>query len=123
MSRILIVDDDVRVATALRRVLRQAGFDIEMAHDGLSAGALANVFQPDLITLDITMAGMGGEEVLRYLRSSSEYNHVRILVVSANEPGRLPPDCAALYDGYLEKPFENEQLVARVKGLLRHEPS
>lgn len=119
-QRILIVDDDVRVAAALGRVLRQAGFAIEIVNDGLSAGALIPVFQPHLITLDITMPGLGGEEVLRYLRGVPAFDQVRILVVSANEPDRMPADCAKLYDGYLEKPFENEELVAAVEGLLAH---
>jgi len=91
-----------------------------VVNDGFSAGAMISVFRPHLITLDITMPGMGGEEVLRYLRGVPDFDQIRILVVSANEPSRMAADCAALYDGYLEKPFENEELVAAVTGLLSH---
>jgi DNA-binding response OmpR family regulator len=116
--RILVVDDDTRLARQITSALTEAGHDPVMIHDGETALHEAAESSFDLIVLDIGLPRMDGFEVLRRLRS----RHVtsRVLVLTAR--GEVKDRVAGLQlgaDDYLPKPFATQELVARVRALGR----
>lgn len=117
-NRILIVDDVHAMAAAIQRVLRRAGFETMVAHDGFSAGHLLASFKPTLMTLDLSMPGMNGFEVLAFMAKEGTYKDVKVLVVSALEDETLALAQAAGAHECLRKPFENKTLVAAVNRIL-----
>lgn len=115
--RVLIVDDDQGAARVIQRVLRRAGFETQMAFDGFSAGALMESLAPDVMTLDLRMPGLGGLEVLGFVRSHPRLQGTKILVVSGLPRARLDEALATGADEVLGKPFENAALVEKVSRL------
>src|ERR1700694_2103457 len=116
-SRILLVDDDSHIASSLRRALLYEGYDVETAGDGSEGLARARRTPPDLVILDVMMPGIDGIEVCRRLRTEGE---VAILMLTARDgtSDRVRGlDSGA--DDYLVKPFAYEELMARVRALLR----
>jgi two-component system KDP operon response regulator KdpE len=120
-GRILIVDDDPAVRTALRALVSGWGFEVEDADSGPAALEAASRKQPDLVILDLVMPGMHGVDVCRRLR---EWSQVPILVLSARE--EETQKVAALEagaDDYVTKPFGSRELRARIRAALRREQS
>jgi two-component system response regulator MprA len=119
--KILVVDDERAVRESLRRALELEGYDIELAADGVEALArLANGgnSQPDVVILDVLMPGLDGLEVCRRLRRSG--NRVPVLMLTArDEVENRVAGLDAGADDYVTKPFALEELVARVRALLR----
>jgi len=112
--RILIVEDDNRMAQAIHRALKRKGFETMIAPDGFLAGSLAATFRPAVMTLDLKMPGLGGLQVLKAIRSMHGLEAMKILVVSAMPRNQLDEALAAGADDVLEKPFENKDLVEKV---------
>src|SRR5947209_8939855 len=121
-THILIVDDESRVTGALRRVLAYEGYTVSTAADGESALALARTRLPDLVILDLMLPGIDGLEVCRRLRAAGD--EIAVLMLTARDA--VADRVAGLETGaddYLVKPFALEELLARVKALLRrHNP-
>ena len=115
--RVLIVDDEVPVANAIRRQLRRAGFETEIAFDGFQAGRLLESYAPTVLTLDLDMPGLKGLDVIKQVRSSPKLDGLKILIVSAMPQVELDAALAAGADDILEKPFENKILVEKVSQL------
>jgi len=116
---VLVVDDDSRIAAALRRALLYEGYRVEVAPDGLSALARARERVPDLVILDVMLPRLDGVEVCRRLRAEGD---VPILMLTAKDTTAdrvLGLDSGA--DDYLVKPFAYEELLARVRALLRRQ--
>lgn len=122
-THILIVDDESRVTHALRRTLTYAGYRISVAADGESALEMVRLKPPDLLILDLTLPKIDGLEVCRRLRTSG--NPVAILMLTARDTVADRVKGLELgADDYLVKPFALEELLARIKALLRrHRPS
>jgi two-component system, OmpR family, response regulator VicR len=115
--RVLIVDDDANLARSIARTLARAGFETETAADGFQAGARVEAFAPTVMTLDLSMPGLGGLDVIRFVRGEESLAQLKILVVSAMPLDKLKAAVAAGADDYLEKPFDNAELIARVENL------
>lgn len=115
--RVLIVDDDKNVALALQRVLRRIGYHTRVADDGFRAGALLGAYQPDLITLDLSMPGLDGFDVIRFIRHHESYRHIRILVISGLDDIQLQRARESGADACLPKPFDNQELADQVCAL------
>jgi two-component system, OmpR family, KDP operon response regulator KdpE len=116
-ERILVVDDEPQIRRALRTALTGHGYDVEIAEDGEAALALLAARPADAVVLDLVMPGVDGFEVLRETRTWSD---VPIIVLSAR--GQEADKVRALdlgADDYLTKPFGMEELLARVRAVLR----
>lgn len=120
--RVLIVEDEEKMAKAMQRALRRAGFETQLALEGFLAGTLATTFVPAVITVDLKMPGLGGLAVLKAIRDLPELAGVKVLVVSAMPQDQLEEALAAGADDVLEKPFKNKELVQKVATLAGVEP-
>ncbi|WP_432752949.1 response regulator transcription factor [Streptomyces sp. JL2001] len=117
-ERILIVDDEPAVREALRRSLAFEGYGTEVAVDGLDALAALQSYAPDLVVLDVQMPRMDGLTAARRIRSSG--STVPILMLTARDTvGDRVTGLDAGADDYLVKPFELDELFARIRALLR----
>ena len=120
MSRILIVEDDPDIAALMGHYLERAGYGTEMVSDGAQALAAARETPPDLVILDLMLPGLNGLDVCKALRLDNRTAGLPILMVTARgeESERiLGLDSGA--DDYVVKPFSPNELMARVRALLR----
>jgi two-component system response regulator MprA len=117
--KILVVDDERAVRESLRRALELEGYEIELAADGEEAlYRLESTSQPDALVLDVLMPGVDGLEVCRRLRRSGNSLPVLMLTARAEVENRVEGlDAGA--DDYVAKPFALEELLARLRALLR----
>jgi DNA-binding response OmpR family regulator len=118
--RVLVVEDDTEIADVLRRSLRIEGYDVKVSGDGGEALGEATLFEPDAVVLDLGLPGMDGIEVSKKLREGGD---VPILMLTARDS--LEDRVEGLDSGaddYLVKPFEREELLARLRALLRRRP-
>jgi len=119
--RVLVVEDDLEIAQVLQRSLRLDGYDVKLAADGVQALEEAHAFLPDLIVLDLGLPRLDGIDVARRLRDDGD--DVPILMLTARDA--LDSRVAGLdvgADDYLVKPFERQELLARLRALLRRRP-
>jgi two-component system, OmpR family, response regulator MprA len=117
--KVLVVDDERAVRDSLRRALELEGYDVELAADGAEAlYRLEANGQPDALILDVLMPGVDGLEVSRRLRSKGNTVPILMLTARAEVESRVAGlDAGA--DDYLAKPFALEELLARLRALLR----
>src|SRR5262245_28784858 len=119
-GRVLVVEDDAEIADVLRRTLRQEGHEVRAAADGVEALSVAEEFVPDLVVLDLGLPRLDGVEVCRRLREASD---VPILILTARtETGDRVEGLDSGADDYLVKPFERQELLARLRALMRRRP-
>ncbi|MFD9723858.1 response regulator transcription factor [Streptomyces sp. NPDC059072] len=117
-ARILVVDDEPAVREALRRSLAFEGYAVQTAVDGLDALDKAASYDPGLIVLDIQMPRMDGLTAARRLRSSGSVTPI-LMLTARDTVGDRVTGLDAGADDYLVKPFELDELFARVRALLR----
>ncbi len=116
-EHILIIEDDEAIVRLLRRGLAYEGYQVESALDGEAGLALARDHHPDVVILDLMLPGMDGIEVCQRLRGGS---NVPILMLTAKDTTQdRVQGLDAGADDYLVKPFELDELLARVRALLR----
>lgn len=112
---ILVVDDNADAVTAFALLLRQLGHEVEEAHDGVTALAVARRMRPTVIFLDLNMPRMGGHEVVRALRADPAFSRTLIVAVSGfGQPNDVAAARAAGFDHYIVKPYD----IDFVKSLL-----
>lgn len=114
MKKILVVEDDSSIHSILEEMLKQENYDVLSAYSGTEALMLLEKNTPDLILLDLMLPGLNGEEIIR------KKNHIPIIVLSAKIAKEDKVEC--LLNGandYITKPFEKEELLARIKVQLR----
>jgi len=117
MSKILVVDDELKIARLVRDYLMEAGFDVVTASDGPGAVASVRTERPDLVILDIGLPGMDGFDVTRNIRSHSTTPIVMLTARTEETDRIIGLELGA--DDYVVKPFSPRELVARVKAVLR----
>jgi two-component system, OmpR family, response regulator MprA len=117
-AAILVVDDDAPIRRMLERTLGAEGYDVVSAPDGGSALAAIEASAPDLVVLDVSMPGVGGLDVCRRLRSRGLDLPILLLTARDGVPERVAGlDAGA--DDYVVKPFAADELLARIRALLR----
>jgi two-component system OmpR family response regulator len=116
--RVLVVDDEPNIAELLRMALRYEGWEVQVAHTGSQAVSTARKTGPDAVVLDMMLPDFDGMEVLRRLRA--EQDHVPVLFLTARDA--VEDRVAGLTaggDDYVTKPFSLEEVVARLRALMR----
>ncbi|GAB2815220.1 response regulator [Actinocorallia aurea] len=117
MTRVLVVDDEPQLVRALRINLRARGFEVATAEDGTGALRLAGTFEPDLVVLDLGLPDLDGVEVIHGLRG---WTDVPVIVLSGRAESRDKVHALeAGADDYVTKPFNIEELIARIRAVTR----
>ncbi len=119
-GRVLVVEDDAEIAEVLRRSLRKEGYEVRLSGDGIDALDAAEAFVPDLVVLDLGLPRLDGIEVCRRLRAQNDVPVLMLTARAETEDRVSGLDSGA--DDYLVKPFERQELLARIRALLRRRP-
>src|ERR1700730_3115305 len=115
---LLVVDDDPAVSEALVLVLGLNGFEVATAADGRAAIRALSLDRPDAVVLDVLMPGLDGLEVCRRIRATGDRTPV-LMLTARTEVSERVAGLEAGADDYLAKPFASEELIARLRALLR----
>ena len=120
----LIVDDDVELVELIRDVMLADGrFDIRVANNGFDAGMMVKEYHPDIIILDVMLPDINGKEVCQRVRNDKSMDDVRIICISGMvEREKIDELKEAGANEFMQKPFETDQLMARICKLLDVEP-
>jgi DNA-binding response OmpR family regulator len=119
-ARVLVVEDDADIAGVLRRSLDKEGYQVRVAGDGEAALQESSNFEPDAVVLDLGLPKLDGVEVCRRLRADGDVPILMLTARDAVEARVAGLDSGA--DDYLVKPFERDELLARLRALLRRRP-
>lgn len=122
LLKVLVIDDEENIVEFVKLGLRYEGFQVESASDGLLGLAAAQRINPDIIILDLMMPGIDGLEVCRRLRSNPVTQDVPVIMLTAKDEVRdrvLGLEVGA--DDYLTKPFSFDELLARLRAILRRQ--
>jgi DNA-binding response OmpR family regulator len=121
-SKLLLVDDETAITDRLEPFLTRAGFEVKVAPDGEAALREIVSFTPDLVVLDVLMPRLDGREVLRQLRQKGDWTPV-ILLTQVGESAERAMALMEGADDYINKPFDSNELVARIRSVLRRASS
>jgi CheY-like chemotaxis protein len=116
MAKILIVDDNADVLHVMQLLLGSRGFEVATTTKGEDTYGLVNSFQPDLIFLDVHLAGMDGRDICRQLKNTADTKHIPIILFSANNIKGTTVE-ASLADEFIPKPFDIHELILKVQKL------
>lgn len=121
MSRVLVVEDEINIADVIRRGLVYKGYEVDVAHTGKEALQAARENLPDLVILDLMLPDMDGVEVCQRLRAADDVPIIMLTARDATSDKVLGLEAGA--DDYMTKPFEFDELVARVNAAMRRRKS
>ena len=117
--RVLIVDDEPNIVTALEFLLERRGYEVRVATNGEEAVALVESFRPDVMLLDVMMPKRSGYEVCQRVRERPDMQHVKIVMLSAKgREAEVSKGLSLGADLYITKPFSTQELVERIDALL-----
>jgi len=117
--KILIVDDEPNIVTALEYLLQKSGYEVLLAQDGDAALKQVEEHLPDLVLLDVMMSLKSGYEVCQRMRERADWQHIKIVILSAKgREAEVSKGLSLGADLYVTKPFSNQDLIARINGLL-----
>lgn len=117
--KVLIVDDEANIVTALEFLFERRGYEVLVATDGEQALALAESYRPDVLLLDVMMPKRSGYEVCQRVRERPEMQHVKIVMLSAKgREAEVSKGLSLGADLYITKPFSTQELVERVDAML-----
>ena len=120
MSRVLIIEDDADIGGLITHYLEKAGYPSELVRDGSKALSRIEAFSPDLLILDLMLPGLSGIEICRAVRASARTSALPIIMLTARaEESERILGLEVGADDYVTKPFSPNELVARVRALLR----
>ena len=119
MAKILVIDDEPSILNLVTAYLKQEGYEVYTASDGISGLKAARAYQPDLVVLDLMLPGMDGLELLAQL--CRESNVYVILLTAKTEETDKVVGLSVGADDYVSKPFSPRELVARIKAALRRQ--
>ncbi len=111
--KVLVADDDSAICDAIALILEDAGYDVTTTLDGRIVYELDGNF-PDIILLDIRMSGIDGSEVCKRLKSQRKTKRIPVIMISANKDTQAIASEAGA-DGYVSKPFEMDELLAKIE--------
>lgn len=118
-KKILIVDDEPNIVTALEYLLQKSGYEVLLAQDGEAALAQVEQHVPDLLLLDVMMSVKSGYEVCQRMRERADWQHIKIIMLSAKgREAEVNKGLSMGADFYVTKPFSNKDLVAKIDELL-----
>lgn len=115
--KVLVVDDDDKIAKVLAAYLEKDGYSVEMAHDGWTAVDKANIIRPDIILLDIMLPGLDGLGVCREIRKVSEVPIIMLTARDSETDRIIGLEIGA--DDYVVKPFSPREVMARIRAIMR----
>ena len=118
-KKVLIVDDELNIVTALEFLLQKSGYEVMAAQNGDEALQRVESFAPDLVLLDVMMPRISGYEVCRRMRERPEWKHIKIIMLSAKgREAEVSKGVSLGADLYVTKPFSNNELVGKIGELL-----
>lgn len=116
--KVLIVDDEPNIVTALEFLLKRSGYDVRQAANGAEALELVDSFAPDVVLMDVMMPVKSGYEVCQRMRERPELAHVKIVMLSAKgSEAEVSKGLSLGADLYITKPFSTQELVRTIDGL------
>jgi len=120
LSRVLVVDADDKSLSAIRVALQQSGFEHAGAADGLSALAMIQEWNPNIILLDVFMSALDGVEVCRQIKNDPALRHIPVILLTANYDRETKIRCLdAGASDFLAKPIDYPELMLKVRNLLK----
>jgi DNA-binding response OmpR family regulator len=118
VRKVLIVDDEPNIVTALEFLLRRSGYDVRFATDGGQALQEVDAYRPDLVLLDVMMPVKSGYEVCQKMRERTDLAQVKIVMLSAKgSEAEVNKGLSLGADLYITKPFSTQELVATIDRL------
>ena len=118
-KKVLIVDDEINIVTALEFLLQKSGYEVMAAQNGAEALERVESFAPDLVLLDVMMPRISGYEVCRRMRERADWKHIKIIMLSAKgREAEVSKGVSLGADLYVTKPFSNNELVGKIGELL-----
>ncbi len=116
--KVLIVDDEPNIVTALEFLFRRSGYEVRLATNGAEALQEVDSFQPDVVLMDVMMPGRSGYEVCQHLREQPELARIKIVMLSAKgSEAEVNKGLSLGADLYVTKPFSTQELVNTIDRL------
>ena len=118
-KKVLIVDDELNIVTALEYLLQKSGYEVMAAQNGDEALQCMESFAPDLVLLDVMMPRVSGYEVCRRIRERADWTHIKVIMLSAKgREAEVSKGVSLGADLYVTKPFANSELLGKIGALL-----
>lgn len=118
-DKLLIVDDEPSIVVSLEFLLRQAGYDYQVARDADEALRQINTYRPDLVLLDVMLPGKNGYEICQYIRQTPEIQDTKVILLTAKgRPSDMEKGIAVGANAYVTKPFAIKDLMQKVEAVL-----